>query len=72
MILFFKINISVLTLSTNDLLNLSKLSTREVFENRTHFYIIPNVMTEWSQICKLIDTSLGLNTLINVSIILET
>ena len=64
-------HISDLTLSTTDLLNLYKLLQWEVFENPIHFSLIPNVKIYWSHICKWIDRSFGLNTLITGSIILE-
>ena len=63
-------HISVLTLSTTDILNLSKVSTREVFDNPINFYLIPNVIIESSKMCKWLDSSFGLNPLMTGSIIL--
>ena len=72
MILFFIIHKSVLTLSTTVFINLSTLSTREVFGNPKHNPHTPNVTIESSQMFKLLLTSLLLNTLITGSIILES
>ena len=68
---FFLIHISVLTLSTTHLLNMSKLSTCEVFDNPMHFSLIKNLTIEGSQMCKLLDTSFGLDPLMPGSIILD-
>ena len=58
---YFEKSLSVLTLSKNVLLNISKLSTREVFKNLKHFSFIPNVTIELSHMCKLLVSSFVLN-----------
>ena len=70
-IYIYLIHTSVLDLSTTDFINLSKLSTWEVFENPKDISLIPNVTIQWSQMCKWLITSWGLNKFISGSIILE-
>ena len=68
---FIKLSMSSLHFSTTDFLNLSKLSTWEVFENPKPDTIFSWAMIEWSKMYKWIITKLGLKPLVTVSITIE-